>query len=369
MPDCRVCLRTFQALKFKTKHIGICGRCVSSVNAAEEPASVAMAKVAEMLLRGMERNAYKDLESPDEWKRQRARRILENLHIERDAALPNWLNGLLADRENRGKPFTQIRAERRGLLRMSGPRRWEYPGNWPDVARRIRARDAYRCACCQNGELILDVHHIVYLSNYGTNQQSNLITLCRPCHEKEHGREFGEPDFGEFSDPESLSPMTPPPGVSMPPWVEPEPPKQTPAPTLTPRAAPSPRQQPAPTEHPGPPTIKIAPTPRETRAEVLCPTCNTTLLVKPDLPLSQRLRCLACKGIFDRLPKAETESQSSPKARPLDTPSDGSHWNRMRWALIWFCGSATVFYLLGGLSGPAGFVALVVAITAYNIVR
>src|SRR5690606_10456308 len=30
--------------------------------------------------------------------------------------------------------------------------------------------------------------------NYGTNQKTNLVTLCRPCHEKEHKRVF---DFGE----------------------------------------------------------------------------------------------------------------------------------------------------------------------------
>jgi hypothetical protein len=34
----------------------------------------------------------------------------------------------------------------------------------------------------------------VYASNFGTHQKTNLVTLCRKCHEKEHKRVF---DFGE----------------------------------------------------------------------------------------------------------------------------------------------------------------------------
>jgi hypothetical protein len=43
--------------------------------------------------------------------------------------------------------------------------------------------------------------------------QTNLITLCRKCHETEHGRNF---DWPEAQDPESASPIQPPPGVKPP---------------------------------------------------------------------------------------------------------------------------------------------------------
>lgn len=31
-----------------------------------------------------------------------------------------------------------------------------------------------------------DVHHIQYQCNGGTNQESNLVTLCKICHDEEH---------------------------------------------------------------------------------------------------------------------------------------------------------------------------------------
>jgi 5-methylcytosine-specific restriction endonuclease McrA len=37
----------------------------------------------------------------------------------------------------------------------------------------------------------LHVHHIIPLQNFGTNDPSNLITLCKKCHEELH-KEAGE---------------------------------------------------------------------------------------------------------------------------------------------------------------------------------
>lgn len=54
--------------------------------------------------------------------------------------------------------------------------------------------DSYKCVSCGTRDKIIDVHHIIYASNFGTHQQNNLISLCRPCHEAEHKRAF---DFGE----------------------------------------------------------------------------------------------------------------------------------------------------------------------------
>jgi 5-methylcytosine-specific restriction endonuclease McrA len=154
-----------------------------------------------MLARGMLRNAYRDLESSEEWIRIRARRKIANLDVAVAEALPRWINDLLAKPDNRTRDFKIMRAHRRGLLRMGGAA--DYPGNWKEVAHRVRARDK-KCLGCGDASVGLDVHHIIYLSNYGTNRQENLISLCRSCHEKQHGRTF---DFAEAYDPQSPSPI------------------------------------------------------------------------------------------------------------------------------------------------------------------
>ncbi len=49
-------------------------------------------------------------------------------------------------------------------------------------------RDNYTCQCC-NGKhknSKLEVHHIVFQSRGGSDEESNLVTLCHTCHEKLH---------------------------------------------------------------------------------------------------------------------------------------------------------------------------------------
>lgn len=56
---------------------------------------------------------------------------------------------------------------------------------WRLVRQRVLARDGRRCRLCGNGGR-LDVHHIRLRSAGGTNEPSNLIAACRPCHESVH---------------------------------------------------------------------------------------------------------------------------------------------------------------------------------------
>lgn len=56
----------------------------------------------------------------------------------------------------------------------------------------ILNRDGYKC---QSGRKVkhddvLEVHHVIYLSNGGTNTPSNLITLCKGCHADLHSGEY-----------------------------------------------------------------------------------------------------------------------------------------------------------------------------------
>lgn len=187
MKTCRICLKEKQTLAYTAAPVDICQKCIDKLNSAPEPAKYSEQRIGGLLRTGMRKRNPNFTES-------------EYLH-----ALPGWINRLLANKLNNGRDFINVRAYRRGLLRHDGLRQWSYPADWMERARRIRSRDQ----CCQNcGEINipLDVHHIIYLSNYGTNQEKNLIALCRSCHEEVHGREF---DFGEPEEPGNPNPIRP----------------------------------------------------------------------------------------------------------------------------------------------------------------
>ncbi len=55
----------------------------------------------------------------------------------------------------------------------------------------IRARDNYTCQICgakttKNKKVELEVHHIRPKSMGGTDDETNLVTLCKSCHDKVH---------------------------------------------------------------------------------------------------------------------------------------------------------------------------------------
>ena len=49
-------------------------------------------------------------------------------------------------------------------------------------------RDNYTCQYCKgkNKDSKLEVHHIIFRSNGGSDEESNLITLCKTCHDNLH---------------------------------------------------------------------------------------------------------------------------------------------------------------------------------------
>lgn len=53
-------------------------------------------------------------------------------------------------------------------------------------------RDNYTCQCCKGKrkDRKLEVHHIVFRSNNGSDDENNLITLCRTCHNLLHNGEI-----------------------------------------------------------------------------------------------------------------------------------------------------------------------------------
>jgi len=47
-------------------------------------------------------------------------------------------------------------------------------------------RDSYTCQKCKAKNTRLEVHHIMYRKNGGSDEQENLICLCKTCHDKIH---------------------------------------------------------------------------------------------------------------------------------------------------------------------------------------
>ena len=54
--------------------------------------------------------------------------------------------------------------------------------------------DLLYCAVC--GRIAVNLHHIVYKSQGGTDEPSNLISLCMECHDGHHTR--NEPSTNEL---------------------------------------------------------------------------------------------------------------------------------------------------------------------------
>lgn len=63
---------------------------------------------------------------------------------------------------------------------------------WQEQRAKIFKRDGFRCVCCE-AEKNLEVHHVTY-KNLGAEEVSDLVTLCRVCHEKLHAGEILIPE-------------------------------------------------------------------------------------------------------------------------------------------------------------------------------
>jgi 5-methylcytosine-specific restriction protein A len=68
-----------------------------------------------------------------------------------------------------------------------------YGRSWQRVRTRYVHKHPLCEMCLKQGRYVAveEVHHIVPLSEGGTNDESNLMSLCRSCHEKIH-RERGD---------------------------------------------------------------------------------------------------------------------------------------------------------------------------------
>lgn len=61
-----------------------------------------------------------------------------------------------------------------------------YPKNWDILRKKVLKRDHFTCQICEVRNISLQVHHKEPLSKGGSNALSNLVTLCKKCHEAQH---------------------------------------------------------------------------------------------------------------------------------------------------------------------------------------
>lgn len=55
---------------------------------------------------------------------------------------------------------------------------------WRSLRSKVLRRDSYLCQSCSNDQE-LEVHHISY-KNFGNESLSELVTVCRTCHQSIH---------------------------------------------------------------------------------------------------------------------------------------------------------------------------------------
>lgn len=73
----------------------------------------------------------------------------------------------------------------------------QYPDDWDQRRRKVYKRDGYRCQECgagggPHGDAVLHCHHKTPISQGGSHEYENLVTVCEFCHEEIHGHEIGE---------------------------------------------------------------------------------------------------------------------------------------------------------------------------------
>jgi hypothetical protein len=88
-----------------------------------------------------------------------------------------------------------LRAYHLGLVAFPDRARRPDDETWRVLAHQIRVEDGMHCLVCRTTLAALHVHHIIPLSEGGTNDRRNLVTLCHDCHLGEHpGGSFSRPD-------------------------------------------------------------------------------------------------------------------------------------------------------------------------------
>lgn len=60
---------------------------------------------------------------------------------------------------------------------------------WRRLKAKIHLRDKYTCQCCGVVTMELELDHIVNIAQGGNDDESNLQSLCVPCHKEKTRKE------------------------------------------------------------------------------------------------------------------------------------------------------------------------------------
>lgn len=202
MHKCQICLNKYKNVKLFSSRISICGRCVNLLNNYNNPAQFAHDTLRERLLNKLLEKATIESSDPNfklsGFREQEIAKIMKDPHGFVDKILPEWINKKTASSSENSIEIKIIRAYRRGLIHYDNPNKFGRTNQWESISKAIKIYDKMKCCMCNATNVELDTHHIVYVKKFGTNQKTNLISLCRNCHEKIHGRKL------EFSDTDKI---------------------------------------------------------------------------------------------------------------------------------------------------------------------
>lgn len=171
MPQCAICLQDRGRLKFRTGRLSICSYCVKTLNTTELSPRIAETKWCAKL-----------------------REATLAAHPDGASWVDGWVGRKLASAVDDAKQVRRspelkvLRAYRRSLI-CADRQTLDYPKNWDFKRYRLKHWHGYACYRCKKLEspaTMLDAHHIIHLTNCGTNNYANLVILCRGCHQKEH---------------------------------------------------------------------------------------------------------------------------------------------------------------------------------------
>lgn len=217
---CRICLGRMRRDVFRTGRVAMCKTCITLLNNTE-----ITPQRAESILRDRHREDMRrwvvDVVTQGgraDWHPALALRLLEDEGFFEwkhqqwfPARLAEYLSGKRSLSRDPLIAAKVLRAKHHRLLRADPQRSVDYPKNWALRGARIRARDGEKCKLCgktwQPGVIDLHVHHIIHKSNGGSHSQNNLVTLCHPCHNKQHPEQCFTP---AARTPETMQPLPSP---------------------------------------------------------------------------------------------------------------------------------------------------------------
>ena len=102
----------------------------------------------------------------------------------REMLCESCVQGLQHSHDEQNRADLCIRQSRIAELRKMPFKEYRKTPEWRARRNRVLLRAGYRCELCESRGLI-DVHHKTY-DQYGDELLSDLIALCRPCHQKFH---------------------------------------------------------------------------------------------------------------------------------------------------------------------------------------